>query len=152
MYVNSTYFNFSIFLKLFYTIPTNALRAKDLKTFSASGIHRIYIYILISYYVQGLQYMPPRVCKTLRAWAIICVYMRSGRKIAQTGVPGNLPPPKKIFLPPPSEIWPPRKHSLLYRYKLGNREDEKHECKHKYITDRLWLCFWLWNRISYQTS
>jgi hypothetical protein len=24
--------------------------------------------------------------------------------------------------PPPSEIWPPRKHSLLYRYKLGNRE------------------------------
>ena len=23
---------------------------------------------------------------------------------------------------PPSEIWPPRKHSLLYRYKLGNRE------------------------------
>ena len=22
----------------------------------------------------------------------------------------------------PSEIWPPRKDSLLYRYKLGNRE------------------------------
>jgi hypothetical protein len=57
------------------------------------------------------------------------------------GVPGNLDPPK--FGPPapnflgylapwgpyflgnmasPSEIWPPRKDSLLYRYKLGNRE------------------------------
>jgi hypothetical protein len=46
------------------------------------------------------------------------------------------PPPGQISLeiwPPwgpyflgnmasPSEIWSPRKHSLLYRYKLGNRE------------------------------
>ena len=41
------------------------------------------------------------------------------------------PPPKlwplrakfpRKFAPPPSEIWPPRKHSLLYRCKLGNRE------------------------------
>jgi hypothetical protein len=60
----------------------------------------------------------------------------------QPGVPGNLAPPKfghpgpnflgnlaplgaifpTKYAPPPSEIWPPRKHSLLYRYKLGNRE------------------------------
>ena len=46
------------------------------------------------------------------------------------GVPGNLAPPK--FGPPGpnflgnmsslSEIWSPLKDSLLYRYKLGNRE------------------------------
>jgi hypothetical protein len=43
------------------SLPTNALRGKKLKilNFSASGIHRIYI--LISYYVRGLQYMAPRV-------------------------------------------------------------------------------------------
>ena len=32
---------------------------------------------------------------------------------------GNMPPGPP---PLPSEIWHPRKHSLLYRYKLGNRE------------------------------
>jgi hypothetical protein len=42
---------------IFAILPTNALRAKNLKTyinFFASGIYR-------SYYVRGLQYMPPRV-------------------------------------------------------------------------------------------
>jgi hypothetical protein len=29
--------------------------------------------------------------------------------------------PRK-YAPPPLEIWPPGKHSLLYRNKLGNRE------------------------------
>jgi hypothetical protein len=32
------------------------------------------------------------------------------------------PPPSEICPPPLLEIWPPRKHSLLYRNKLGNRE------------------------------
>jgi hypothetical protein len=65
----------------------------------------------------------------------------------QPGVPGNLTPrlpanfdppgpnflgnlaplgdiiPRK-YAPPHSEIWPPRKHSLLYRYKLGNRSSK----------------------------
>jgi hypothetical protein len=30
--------------------------------------------------------------------------------------------PMQEICPLPSEIWAPRKHSLLYRYKLGNRE------------------------------
>ena len=43
------------------------------------------------------------------------------------GVPGNLPPsPKKRFPPPaifPRKFaLPPRKHSLLHRFKLGIRE------------------------------
>jgi hypothetical protein len=50
--------------------------------------------------------------------------------LLRSGVPGNLAPPNfgppgPNFLgnmAPPSEIWPPRKHSLLYRYKDGNRE------------------------------
>jgi hypothetical protein len=48
--------------------------------------------------------------------------MRCPRKFAP---PPNFGPPGPNFLgnmAPPSEIWPPRKHSLLYRYKLGNRE------------------------------
>jgi hypothetical protein len=38
---------------------------------------------------------------------------------------GNLDPLGAIFprkYDPTSEIWPPQKHSLLYRYKLGNCE------------------------------
>ena len=80
-----------------------------------------YYFIRFSIYKQGK-------LRTLKSILISPV------QTATSGIPVSretCPPPKKNLAPGSyflgnlarsSEIWPPRKHSLLHRFKLGNRE------------------------------